>query len=38
LKFLPIGLFKICVPNALKITTKLISWAMVCNYPVMDAT
>jgi hypothetical protein len=37
LKFLPTVVVQICAPNALKVTTELISWAMVCN-PLMDAT
>jgi hypothetical protein len=36
--FFQLLLFRICVPNVLKIATELISWAMVCNHLVMDTT
>jgi hypothetical protein len=38
LKFFQLSLFRILVPNVLKITIEFINWAMVCNHLVMDAT
>jgi hypothetical protein len=31
-------LFRICAPNVLKVAIEFISWVMVCNHLVMDAT
>jgi hypothetical protein len=38
LNFFQLWLFRIRAPNVLKVATKLISWVMVCNHLVMDAT
>jgi hypothetical protein len=36
--FFQLWLFRICAPNALKVAIEFISWAMVCNHLVMDAS